>query len=101
MTRSPVRRDQCRVCERTNALRTNGTVGRHGQPACPGTGHPPKRYNPNDCGACMEYAIGTPGLAEAAASVGIEHGRTPGETLRIHLAAFHRAGHQLEQREVT
>lgn len=100
MPRSEIRRDQCRICERTNALRTNGTVGRHGQPTCPGAGQPPKRYNPNDCGACMAYTINTPHLAEAAASVGIEHGRTPGEMLWRFLADFHQTGHRRPEEAV-
>lgn len=46
-----------------------------------------------DCDKCIDY-MHTPGLAEACASVGIEHGKSTGEMLRISVEEFHKRRHK-------
>ena len=65
-----------------------------GGPDCRGTGGAPVPWHPDHCGDCLEYRYMTPGLGEACASVGIEHGRDGGVVLYNVLAAYHRNGHK-------
>jgi hypothetical protein len=58
---------------------------------CPGSGKLPLPFDPNKCGACMEHRFETPGLAEAASSVGIEHGRN---LMWDFLETYHKNGHK-------
>ncbi len=46
-----------------------------------------------DCPECLEY-LTQPGMVEAAASVGIERGKSTGLMLREVVEAFHARGHQ-------
>lgn len=45
------------------------------------------------CEECFDY-IHTPGLLEACASVGIEHGKSTGLMLREFIDAYHARRHQ-------
>lgn len=45
-----------------------------------------------DCDKCIDY-MQSDGLVHACASVGIEHGKSTGEMLRISVEAFHAKGH--------
>lgn len=47
-----------------------------------------------NCRDCMEHYYASPALAGAAASVGIEHGRSSTEMLYTYLGTFHQNGHQ-------
>lgn len=47
-----------------------------------------------DCPACRAFLFETPGLTEACASVGIEHGKSTQRMLLEYLAAYHRRGHR-------
>ncbi len=95
------KRGQCPVCRYRWRLRRDGTLQAHHlysgserQPECEGSGKPPRPFDPNECGACLEYRFATPMLAEACAAVGIERGRDAGAMLRDYLAQFHERGHQ-------
>lgn len=46
------------------------------------------------CPDCLQHYYATPLLAEACASVGIEHGKSSAEMLSQYLAAFHERGHK-------
>lgn len=46
-----------------------------------------------DCGPCIDYAR-QPGMAEAVASVSIEHPTTPGALMRRTVDAYHANRHQ-------
>jgi hypothetical protein len=61
---------------------------------CEGSGKPAVPFDPGKCGGCLEYQLMTPGLYEACASVGIEHGKDAGVMLHEVLAAYHRNGHR-------
>jgi hypothetical protein len=50
-------------------------------------------YDPQACGACMEYYRDNPALVGAAASVGIEHGKSTADMLHTVLSVYHRRGH--------
>lgn len=65
-----------------------------GKHECEGSGKPAIPYDPEACGGCLEFRFMTPGLAEACASVGIEHGKDGGTMLYDVLAAYHRNGHR-------
>jgi hypothetical protein len=92
-------RGQCDVCGYRYPLRKDGTVQVHHlycgseryEEPCAGSGKPPRPFDPNECGECMSHRFETPGLAEAAASVGIEYGRN---LMWDYLVAFHEAGHR-------
>jgi hypothetical protein len=51
-----------------------------------------------ECAPCLQESM-TPFLAEACASVGIEHGKTTEEMLVAYLAQFHENGHLGGNRE--
>lgn len=93
-------RGQCPVCRFRFRVRTDGTMQYHrlcsgtGARACEGSGKPAVPYDPDTCGACLEFRFTTPGLGDACASVGIEHGRDGGAMLYDVLAAYHRNGHK-------
>jgi hypothetical protein len=53
---------------------------------------------PSTCARCLDHYFDTPFLAEACASVGIEHGRTTGDMLTRYLAQYHQRGHKEEGR---
>lgn len=95
-----VPRGQCPVCRFRFRVRKDGTMQQHRlycgtqAHACEGSGKPAVPYDPDRCAPCMEYQFMTPGLAEACASVGIEHGRDSGAMLFDVLAAYHRNGHK-------
>lgn len=95
------KRGQCSVCRYRYPLRKDGTIqGHHGfhghdpAPECEGSRKPPRSFDPNECGECMAHRLSTPGLAEACASVGIEHGRSTDAMLWDYLALFHERGHK-------
>lgn len=50
--------------------------------------------NPLDCGKCVDHYFGQPFLVEAAASVGIEHGKSTEQMLHEYFAAYHKRGHK-------
>lgn len=94
-------RGRCPVCRYSYRLRKDGTVqrhhgysGRNPLPDCEGTGQAPLPWNPDQCGDCTEYRYMTPGLAEACASVGIEHGKDAGTMMFSVLSAYHHNGHR-------
>jgi len=96
----PARRGQCPVCRYRWRLRADGTIqahtlysGRDPHP-CDGAGQLPAPFNYHDCGECLEHRFRTPGLAEAFASVGIEHGESAGQTAVSYFAAYHDRGHR-------
>jgi hypothetical protein len=98
------KRGQCPVCLYRQPLRTDGTVGGHtwppkwwemyGKARCSGSGEPPRPFDPQECGDCQMYRFSQPGLVEACASVGIEHGKSAGQMLRDYLTAYHENGHE-------
>lgn len=51
-------------------------------------------FDPTACGPCMEWYYDQPHLPQAAASVGIEHGKSTAEMLHTVLAVYHRNGHR-------
>jgi hypothetical protein len=93
-------RGRCPVCRFRFRLRADGTMQRHrlysggGVRVCEGGGRPAVPYDPDTCGECLEYRFMTPGLGEACASVGIEHGRDGAAMLFDVLAAYHGNGHE-------
>jgi hypothetical protein len=46
-----------------------------------------------DCNECLSY-MQHPGLWHAAASVGIEHGKSSGEMIRATVGQYHGNGHR-------
>ena len=91
------KRGQCSVCRYRYPLRKDGTVqGHHGRATgspCGGSGEPPVPYDPNECGECMAYYYGTPGLVEAIWSVAIESTKSGEQLGWEFLEAYHEAGH--------
>lgn len=89
-------RGQCSACGRSCRLRRDGTAGKHrnGGTACDGTGKAPEPFSPDNCPECVQYRLGTPGLLEACASVGIEAGKPALVLLRELLTAYHDGGHR-------
>jgi hypothetical protein len=61
---------------------------------CAGSGRPPLPFDPNQCGDCLTHAM-NPLLAEACASVGIEHGKATEAMLWDYLVQYHERGHQV------
>lgn len=51
-------------------------------------------FDPLLCPGCMQHYLDQPMLFGAAASVGIEHGKSTGQMLREYFAAFHARGHR-------
>jgi hypothetical protein len=95
------KRGQCDTCGYRYPLRRDGTMqthhGYYGQeraPGCEGSGKPPRPFDPNDCGECMEHRFATPGLAEACASMSIETRKTGEALMWDYLVGFHENGHQ-------
>lgn len=102
--RGAPKRGQCATCRYRWRLRKDGTVQEHhlysghdrvAEP-CAGSGKPPRPFDPDECGDCFEHRLTTPGLAEACASVGIEHGKSAGAMLRDYLVQYHERGHQVQ-----
>jgi hypothetical protein len=102
VARKPDRRGACSKCGYSYRLRRDGTIGVHhlycgsdrSPDPCEGSGKPPKPFDPNECGDCMEHRFATPGLAEACASVGIEHGKTTDQMLYEYLSGYHHRSHK-------
>jgi hypothetical protein len=91
------KRGQCDICRYRYPLRTDGTVQSHrgqatGSP-CGGSRRPPRRYDPNECGDCMEYYYGTPMLREAIWSVAIESPKSGDQLAWEFMESYHNAGH--------
>jgi len=51
-------------------------------------------FDPTRCAACMEHYFDSPSLIEAAASVGIERGKSTLQILRLYLTEYHRNKHR-------
>lgn len=93
------RRGQCPACRYSIRLRKDGSLQAHRdftRQSCQGSGRPPRPFDPGECGGCLMHRFATPGLTEACASVGIEHGKSAGQMLRDYLTAFHENGHERE-----
>lgn len=89
------------MCRYRFRLRADGTIQAHylwsgteRQPACDGSGKPPRPFDPADCGDCLIFGHSQPFLMEAVASVSIEHGKSAGQLLREYLTAYHDRGHR-------
>lgn len=95
---SAAKRGQCPVCRYSLRLRKDGTVETHrnysdGVP-CKGSGGPPRPFDPNECGACLDHRFATPGLAEACSSQAIESSKTAAALMWDYLVAYHESGHK-------
>jgi hypothetical protein len=97
------KRGQCAVCGYSIRLRRDGTLQAHGDMSseaadpfihCKGSGKPPRPFDPNECGECMEHRFSTPGLLEACFSVAIETRKTGEALMWDYLASYHESGHK-------
>ena len=96
------RRARCTGCDYIQRLRKDGTMQAHkglepymrARTQCPGTGKLPVPYDPNTCGACMEFWYGTPMLIEAIYSVAIESPKSGEQLTWEFLEAYHENKHQ-------
>jgi hypothetical protein len=97
-----VKRGQCSVCRYRWRLRKDGSLQEHylysgnerAEKPCAGSGKPPRQFDPNECGGCLEHLARQPFLVEACASVGIEYGKSTGAMLLDYFTRFHERGHQ-------
>jgi hypothetical protein len=94
-------RGRCAVCGYSVRLRKNGAVQAHHlyigaerQPDCDGGGKPPRPYAPNECGECMVFYYGTPGLIESIWSVAIESPKSGEQIALEFLRSYHLRGHK-------
>lgn len=54
---------------------------------------PPRVLKIAECADCEQHALAEPMLAGACASVGIEHGKSTAQMVRLYLAGYHERGH--------